>query len=1290
MGRHSPCVPYSALFLLLLLLLPAQLSRAQSSGWRASHPHYPNSAHFYNYRVRQARQNVNQVDDVLQYCDGAFDVYYLLDSPNLRMSFIVFNTRSRIELMLTSNRTAIYHRLVALENIPTSGEIYLQKAFRQANEQIARANSGAKRVSSMIIAVVSGPLRLDVFNETMIEARTARTMGAYIYLIGVDNYSTFQLKAIADSPEHVFGIHGALRNLHGRVDYVQVIMVNSSLRAATEYSSLTHTFECVLTAAKQVVLKGYGFHNARSRNQVICRFKFSNNVAIDEHPIRMNMTTITCPTPQAVQPGQNITVEVSLNNGRDFLARSIRVEATADCDSSTSNNNNNHNNDGDNNDDYKDTDTDDNDNDNDNTVKNHPDNPAAHKPHKPHKLGSTPAHRSSPSHSSTRGHHCCPDHSSPGHKATTNNAKQNTSGDQCGDGAADDHPGALLGLVVVLQKEAESQETCSSGFSTSSSSSTTCPSTSPATYHRVPHHYRVLLCVPWRVCEQKPGGSTPGPGLYPIMSHGSEASQHWHHSQRETDCWGSFDLYFILDNPNLRMSFIVFSRTAEVIMPLTGDRDEIHSGLNRLQRVVPGGYTYMQEGFKEANEQIMRYHFGGKKVASVIIVLTDGMLMKDPFEKTKQEADKSRNIGAVIYTVGVLDYDKDQMVALADTPGHMFGVDSGFEGLQDIVDSETGVWKVSTPMSPPPGGAEASSDPILALLLGSPVGTMGIRGGRPQLKSFLEIRKLSVDLSLNNGASFIGNKFNITSTECVNTKSRPMVRQRSKIKPYLKFLPALLLIPLLLCCCWCLWRRKDTKEPSPTPPDPEMEPEEEKLPPPPPPLRPPLTQQPPPPPPPINTSPTVIVSCCGCGGGRTIEGRHTNITLMNPHCGQASCVQKICLHPNRKCYHIAQTQGTPRICLQPNRECFSIPEVEQEGVTVKGSSHFNPDPDAETLYKAMKGIGTNEQAIIDVLTKRNNAQRQQIAKSFKAQFGKDLTESLKSELSGKFERLIVALMYPPYKYEAKELHDAMEGLGTKEGVIIEILASRTKHQLQEIMKAYEEDLQVTSAVNDHLCECNSPLPPGHKGLVFMPCAREWSFLECCKGGNYGSSLEEDIQGDTSGYLERILVCLLQGNRDDISGYVDPALAVQDAQDLYAAGEKISGTDEMKFITILCTRSATHLMRVFKEYENIANKSIEDSIKSETHGSLEEAMLTVVKCTRNLHSYFAERLYYAMKGAGTRDGTLIRNIVSRSETDLNLIKCQFSKMYGKSLSGMIMDDTSGDYKNALLNLVGSDP
>ncbi|XP_065528950.1 annexin A8-like [Lathamus discolor] len=318
---------------------------------------------------------------------------------------------------------------------------------------------------------------------------------------------------------------------------------------------------------------------------------------------------------------------------------------------------------------------------------------------------------------------------------------------------------------------------------------------------------------------------------------------------------------------------------------------------------------------------------------------------------------------------------------------------------------------------------------------------------------------------------------------------------------------------------------------------------------------------------------------------------------------------------------------------------------EAEGKSVAGALNFDPAPDAQTLYKAMKGLGTDEQAIIDVLTKRSNAQRQEIAKSFKAQFGKDLIDSLKCELCGNFERLIVALMYSPFKYDAKELYDAMKGVGTSEDVIIEILASRTKAQIREIIKAYKEE--------------------------------------------YGSDLEEDIKSETSGYLEQILVCLLQGERDNATFYVDPTLALQDAEALYAAGEKIRGTDEIQFITILCKRSAIHLLKVFEEYQKLAGKSIEDSIKSETCGSLEDAMLAVVKCTRSVHCYFAERLYHALKGAGTNDGTLTRVIVSRSEVDLNLIKAEFKHIAGKTLSSMIMDDTSGDYKTALLNLCGTD-
>lgn len=52
------------------------------------------------------------------------------------------------------------------------------------------------------------------------------------------------------------------------------------------------------------------------------------------------------------------------------------------------------------------------------------------------------------------------------------------------------------------------------------------------------------------------------------------------------------------------------------------------------------------------------------------------------------------------------------------------------------------------------------------------------------------------------------------------------------------------------------------------------------------------------------------------------------------------------------------------------------------------SAVFSDAPRGRGDSHTVPPAGTNEQAIIDVLTKRSNVQRQQIAKSFKAQFGK--------------------------------------------------------------------------------------------------------------------------------------------------------------------------------------------------------------------------------------------------------------------------------------------------------------
>lgn len=104
----------------------------------------------------------------------------------------------------------------------------------------------------------------------------------------------------------------------------------------------------------------------------------------------------------------------------------------------------------------------------------------------------------------------------------------------------------------------------------------------------------------------------------------------------------------------------------------------------------------------------------------------------------------------------------------------------------------------------------------------------------------------------------------------------------------------------------------------------------------------------------------------------------------------------------------------------------------------------------------MKGFGTDEQAIIDILTARSNNQRQQIVTYFLSEYGRDIIEDLKSELGGKFEDVIVGLMMPPEKYLCKQLNKSMSGFGTNEHTLVEIICTKSNEEVKTLVTTYED------------------------------------------------------------------------------------------------------------------------------------------------------------------------------------------------------------------------------------------
>jgi len=285
---------------------------------------------------------------------------------------------------------------------------------------------------------------------------------------------------------------------------------------------------------------------------------------------------------------------------------------------------------------------------------------------------------------------------------------------------------------------------------------------------------------------------------------------------------------------------------------------------------------------------------------------------------------------------------------------------------------------------------------------------------------------------------------------------------------------------------------------------------------------------------------------------------------------------------------------------------------------------------ANKLRAAMKGFGTNESALIDVVTKLDTKDIGPLIACYTKEIGRDLIDDIKSETSGNFEDALVALLTPQLSYDAQLLRKAMKGLGTDENVLVEVVCTRSSDELKAI---------------------------------------ESEFLRY-----YGHDLQDDIRSETSGDLKNVLI---RRFKPLDSGDVENDIAL-----LYKAGEGRMGTDESVFVNVIGGRTKQYLATLSDAYANKYGKALSSVCEKELSGSFRDAMLALVKPN---HVYFSEKLHKAFAGAGTDEATLIRIVASQRFAKLKPIAAQYLARYEQALADRIRDEMGGDSKKLLVGI-----
>jgi len=144
----------------------------------------------------------------------------------------------------------------------------------------------------------------------------------------------------------------------------------------------------------------------------------------------------------------------------------------------------------------------------------------------------------------------------------------------------------------------------------------------------------------------------------------------------------------------------------------------------------------------------------------------------------------------------------------------------------------------------------------------------------------------------------------------------------------------------------------------------------------------------------------------------------------------------------------------------------------------------------------------------------------------------------------------------------------------------------------------------------------------------------------------------------------------------------PCNPIEDAPALRAA-LKGSDTDHLELIRIVCNRSREQLVQVAASYQSMFDKKLHDVFKTETDGKLRKVLLRRFQPPILLKVKVMNTI---MQAGGANNERLIDCLVFASNSEIPHLKQIYNRLTGKDLVTSISSETSGQFKDALRDIL----